>query len=209
MKRKLLWCLPALCFFMTNCTKEPLDNLTEEESRIYITNYDTAAHFNNYRTFSISDSVAVIQNNQLQGREQRSIDVQYVNALVAALQSRGYTRVGRDQNPDLGIAISRVTNTSSSHISYSDYGGYYGSYWDPYYWDYPGYDYYFPTYYGVYQSNETSLMIDAFDLKNSEQNNQIRDVWSGMIRGSGIFNSATAESQVNALFQQSPYFKFQ
>jgi hypothetical protein len=106
------------------------------------------------------------------------------------------------------VALSRVTNTSANLVSYTDYGGYYGSYWDPFYWGDPGYSYYFPTYYGVYQSSETALMIDIFDLENT-QNNQIRSVWSGMIRGSGIFNSASVESQVSALFNQSPYLKHQ
>ncbi len=53
------------------------------------------------------------------------------------------------------------------------------------------------------------MMIDVFDLKNSQQNNQIRSLWSGMIRGSGIFNEATAETQVAALFNQSSYLRYE
>ncbi|HEU4471510.1 MAG TPA: DUF4136 domain-containing protein [Flavisolibacter sp.] len=209
MKRKLAWCIPVLCFFMISCTKEPLDHLTEEESRIYITNYDTTANFGSYRTFSITDSVAVIRNNQLLGRQLGAVDARFIEAVATALESRGFVRVARNQDPDLGVAISQLTNTSTNVVSYPDYGGFYGGFWDPFYWDYPGYSYFFPSYYGVYESSETALMIDIFDLMNSEQNNQIRSVWSGMIRGSGIFNASTVESQVQSLFSQSAYLKYQ
>jgi hypothetical protein len=209
MKSNLFWCIPLLCLFIISCRKDPIKNLSEDESRLYITNYDTAASFSTYKTFSIQDSVAVISNNQLQTHERREIDALFIEAITNALRARGYTKVSRDENPDLGVAASRVSNTSTNIVSYNDYGNYYDSYWDPFYWDYGGYNYYFPTYYGVYQTNETAFMVDVFDLKNASQNNQIRSIWSGMIRGSGVFNSSSVESQVNALFSQSPYFKFQ
>jgi hypothetical protein len=208
MKRKFVLCLPVLCFIITSCSKDPLDHLTEDESRIYITNYDTTANFHSYHTFSITDSVAVVSDNDFRGRQLNNTDAQFVAAVTEALQARGYVKVDRTENPDFGVALSRVTNTQSNLVNYNDYGGYYDSYWDPYYWDYPGYDYYFPSYYGVYETKETALMIDAFDLKNST-NSQIRSLWSGLIRGSGIFNSASPSSQVNALFSQSPYFRYE
>ena len=209
MKRMMMWCLPALLILAVGCTKDPVENLTEEESRIYMTNYDTTAQFQTYRTFSIADSVANVQKNQLVDRDITGIEAQFIAEIAQALESRGYQRVGRDQNPDMALALSRVTNTNTNVVSYNDYGGYYGDYWDPYYWDYPGYGYYFPTYYGVYESSETALMIDMFDLKNAPQTNQLRGIWSGMIRGYGIYNNTNVESQVAALFAQSPYLRYQ
>jgi len=150
MKRVWLLVIPALLLF--SCTKDPIDNLTEEESRIYITNYDTTVSFSNYNNFRIVDSIAVIVNNQLQSRERTDGDVQMVNAVANALQQRGFTKVNSGQNSDLGVTISSITNTSTQFVSYTDYGGYYGSYWDPFYWGYNDYSYYFPTYYGVYET---------------------------------------------------------
>jgi len=191
-----------------SCTKEPLDHLTEAESRIYVTNYDTTANFSNYGTFRLADSVAIIVNNQLQGRERTAADAQLIDAVANALQQRGYTRVNSGQQANLGITLSAITNTSTQIVSYPSYGGYYGGYWDPFYWGYPGYNYYFPTYYGVYETGETALTIDVVDLKNrSENNNTLRVVWSGLVRGSGIFNPNTAQGQIEALFSQSPYFR--
>ena len=209
MKKSCLMYLPVLGFFLSSCTKDPLDNLTQEESRIYVTNYDTTVAFGNYKTFRIADSVAIIENNQLQGRERTAQDAQFIDATVNALQQKGYVRVNSGQVADLGVTVSAITNTSTQVVSYRDYGNYYGGYWDPFYWDYPGYSYYVPTYYGIYETGETAITIDMVDLKNATNNsNQLKVIWSGLIRGSGIF-STNISSQVNALFNQSSYLKSQ
>lgn len=208
MKKSWLVYLLLLGFFLSNCTKDPLDNLTQEESRIYVTNYDTSVSFSNYKTFRIADSIAIILNNQLQTRERSTEATQFVDAVVSALQQRGYVRVNSGQSADLGVTISAITNTSTQLVSYRDYGNYYGGYWDPFYSDFPGYSYYAPTYYGIYETGETALAIDMVDLKNANSNNQLNVVWSGLIRGSGIF-SGNISSQVNALFNQSSYLESQ
>ena len=204
MKRIWLLSIPALLLF--GCVKEPIENLTQEESRIYVTNYDTAVSFSNYSTFRMADSIAIIVNNQLESRERTGGDAQFIDAVAAALEQKGYTRV-TDQSADMGVTVSSITNTSTQLVSYNDYGGYYGSYWDSFYWGYNDYSYYFPTYYGVYETGETALAIDIVDLKNASQGNQIRVVWSGLIRGSGIFSSQNSNSQIAALFSQSPYLQ--
>lgn len=210
MKRVWILCLPIVCFF-SNCTKDPIKNLTADESRIYITNYDTAVSFNNYKTFKLADSIAVIENNQLRARERTSIDAQFIEAVSSALKQRGYVRVASSQPADLAVTVSAITNTSTQVVSYPDYyGGYYGSFWDPFYWDYPGYSYYVPTYYGIYETGETALSIDMVDLKNAnDNNNQLRVIWSGLIRGAGVFSGSNTNDQVNSLFSQSTYLRAQ
>lgn len=208
MKKCWLLYLPVISFLLSNCTRDPLDNLTQEESRIYVTNYDTTISFSNYKTFRIADSVAVIQNNQLQGRERTSVDAQFITAVVNELQQRGYSRVNSAQGADLAVTISAITNTNTQIVSYRDYGNLYGGFWDPFYFGFPGYSYFAPTYYGVYETGETALAIDMVDLKNANNNNRLNVVWSGLIRGSGIF-SGNISSQVNALFTQSPYLRSQ
>lgn len=205
MKKIWLLCLPTLLLF--SCVKDPLDNMTQEESRIYVTNYDTTVSFNAYSTFRIADSIAVIVNNRLESRERNAGDVQFIEAVASALQQRGYSRVN-DQSADLGVTVSAITNTSTQLVSYPDYGGYYGSYWDPFFWGYNNYSYYFPTYYGVYETGETALAIDIVDLENATQNNnQLKVIWSGLIRGSGILSGQNNNSLINALFSQSAYLQ--
>ncbi|MGN6418930.1 MAG: DUF4136 domain-containing protein [Pseudobacter sp.] len=192
---------------LAGCTKDPLNQLTEEESRIYITNRDDSANFSSYTTFSVADSVAVISNGKLEQKSASNVDKAFINAVITQLTAKGYTMVAKDAKPDLGINISRIYNTYSGVVSYPDYwGGYYGV-WDPFYWGYPGYGYGWGGYYGVYSIKEGALSIDALDLKNAAKDQKIKGIWNGLIRGSGIFNAGTADSQIKALFDQSTYFR--
>lgn len=192
-------------FGLASCTKDVERNLDAGEKPLYITKPGDATDFSTYTTFSLADSVAVISNNQLVERATEPYDRAIIDAIAAEMQSRGFTRVSHGNSPDLGISISRIYNDYTGLIDYSDYWGGYGSYWDPYYWGYPGYDYYFPPVYGTYTVTEGGLAIDMFDLKNAAGSNQLRQVWSGLVRGSGTFSTARVASHAQALFQQSPY----
>ena len=194
---------------MASCRKDPVKNLSGDEGLIYITKHSDSVSFNSFHTFSIADSVAVISNNRLQGKVLTDVDTAYINAVKAQLIQRGYTLVAKDQNPDLGITISRIYNTSTGVFDYGSYWDpYYGSYWDPYYWGYGGYGYYFPSYYfGTYSITEGALSIDIFNLRDAKQTNKISGIWNGLIRGSGTFSVSAANTGVKALFDQSTYFK--
>lgn len=196
----------TLMFAFAGCAKEPLANLTEEESRIYITNYDASANFSAYRTFSISDSVAVINDGQ-SSKQATNVDLAFTNAVKQQLQARGYVLVDKSSSPDLAVNVSRVYNTSTGIIRYNDYYDYYGSAWDPYYYGYGGYGYYSPYSFATYSIREGALSVDVLDLKNAAANNRINVVFSGLIRGSGIFNGNTPASQVQLLFEPASYLK--
>jgi len=197
----------TLLTIVTGCSKDPLNHLTEDESRIYITNHDSTVIFTSFQTFSIADSVAIVNNNQSGGKDQSVYDAQFIDALKAAMIRQGYTLVDKQSNPDLALAVTVISNDYSGIISYNDYGGYYGDYWGSDYWGYPGYSYYYPSYYGVYSVNETALAVDMFDLKDAASSNQLKNIWTALIRGTGIFNSAKVDTQVQTLFDQSAYLK--
>jgi len=205
MKQRFLAALSLLVFFVAGCRKEPVNNLTNEESRIYITNHDSTINFSNYQTFTLADSVAVIDGNNVSAQF-NATDQAFVEAVKNKMQQLGFTLVSRAEHPDIGVSVSRIINTSTGIVNYNDYWDDYGSYYDPFYWGYSGYGYGTPGW-GVatYQVKEGLLSIDMVDLKNASANNQIKLLWNGMIRGSGIFNATTAASQVNALFDQSTY----
>jgi len=199
----------ALVTTFASCSKDPLNDLTEEGSRIYITNYDSTARFSNYKTYSISDSVTVDNNGQV-ARQSNATDQAFISAVKGEMQARGFTLVSKTSKPDLGINVNRIYNTSTGIIRYRDYfNDYYGMYMDPFYWGYSGYGYYSPYSYATYSIREGVLSVDMLDLKNAATTNRIGVVWTGLIRGSGIFNASTAPSQVKALFDQSPYLKTQ
>jgi hypothetical protein len=192
--------------FLISCTKDPVNNLTADESRIYITDHDSTVNFSNYNTYSISDSVAVIDNGN-SSRELTDVDAAYINAVKKYMDAAGYQLVSKDDNPDLGVDVNHIINTSTGVISYGDYWNDYSGYWDPYYWGYPDYGYYIPYAYSVYQVKEGAISVDLLDLKNAAAHDKINVIWTGLIRGSGIFNSSVADAQVKALFDQSSYLK--
>ncbi len=193
---------------LNSCKKDPLNNLSSNDSRIYITNYDTAANFESYQTFSIGDSVNVIVNNQSLGNQLNTYDSTVISEVTRMMKSRGYSLVDKSGKPDLAVNVSRVTNTSTGIISYPDYWDGYGGYYDPYYWGYPGYGYYAPYIIGAYTIRDGGLEIDILDLKNAtSQGNKIQALWSGLARGAAVFNTANASAEVDTLFSQSPYLK--
>jgi len=196
-------CCTAIFF---GCTKEPLNNLNQEESRIYITNHDSTADFSSYKTYSISDSVVVL-NNGGSYKDLTVVDQAYIDAVNKYMQLKGYALVSKQSNPDIGVDVNRIYNTATGYYSYTDYWDYYGGYWDPYYWGYSGYNYYIPSSYGIYQITEGAMSIDMLDLKNAGTKNKIDVIWNGLIRGEGIFNASNADTIVKALFDQSTYLQ--
>lgn len=205
MKQRLLWSFFLLTLFAAGCRKDPVNNLSDEESRIYITNRDSGVNFSSYQTFSIADSVVTIDGNNVSAQNDQA-DQAFIAAVKTQMQQLGYTLVGKGEHPDLGVTVSRIINTSTGVISYDNYWDYYSGYYDPYYWGYGGYGWGSPSWgLATYQVREGLLSVDIADLKNAGSNNQVRVIWNGMIRGSGIFNPATAASQVTQLFQQSSY----
>jgi len=195
-----------LFLLLQACSKDPVSQLSAEESRIYITRHDSSASFNSFVSFSIADSAAVISNNQLQGRTRNAYDSLLIQQLGQSLQRRGYKQVSNTQNPDLGINVNYIINSYTGLIDYGNYYGSYGGYWDPYYWGYPGYGYY-GSFIGVYQVNEGLISIDLFDLKHAASDQKIKSIWNAVIRGPGIFKEASISTSIQAIFDQSPYLK--
>src|SRR6185437_5348202 len=135
MKKTILFLLglAGSSIIYPGCSKQPLDNLTNDESRIYITDHDSSVNFSNYKTYSISDSVAVIDNGQSQ-TQLNDVDQAYIDAVKKYMAAAGFTLVQKDQNPDLGVDVNHIISTSTGVISYGDYWDDYGGYWNSDYW---------------------------------------------------------------------------
>lgn len=195
-----------LTVFISGCSKDPLKDMTEEESRIYVTNRADSVDFTTYSTFSIADSVAVISNSS--GQNERALtdyDKKLIADVSAAMVAKGYKLVSRTTKPDLAVNLTRIDNTYSSVYYDPGYWSGIGGYYDPFYWGYGGYGYYWPSYYQVYQ-RERAVSIDLVDLKNPK-NNQLVAIWNAMLRGTGVWNVNNVDSMVTAVFAQSTYLK--
>ena len=194
------WMLLLLIILIQSCRKDPLRDLSFDDSRIYVTNNDPAVNYSDYTTFSVIDSTGVIDNG-FYYKELTTLDQAYIDALNNSMTARGFVAVNNDENPDLGISLTRFYSTTTGIID----NGYWGFY-DPYYWGYGGYGYGAP-FYSTYSYTEGAITADILDLKNAEANGEIKIIWNGLIRGSGIFATTTAASSVQALFDQSPYIQ--
>ncbi len=111
--------------------------------------------------------------------------------------ARGYTRVSREDNPDVGINVYVLDNYSLYQtVNYGYYPSYYG---------YSSY-YYYP-YISTYSSSEASLVIEIVDLRNITPDNKVRVIWTAYM--GDLYNAVDRKQQsldgIDQSFIQSPY----
>ena len=198
----------AGAMLVSSCRKDPLKDMTAEESRIYVTNYDEQADFSSYKTFSIVDSVAVLSNREGATKELTTYDQNLLALLKSHMQERGYTLVDKSAKPDLAMNVTRIDNTTTQVGYNPGYWAGWPGYWDTGYWGYPGWNYWFPSYYTVFRYNEKSVAVDLVDLKNAaSHDNQLVAIWNAQLRGTGVWNGDNLEPMLKAVFDQSQYLK--
>ncbi|WP_414617696.1 DUF4136 domain-containing protein [Dyadobacter sp. 32] len=188
-------CLSATLF---SCSKDPLSGLSDSDSQIFVTNHDNQANFKLYKTFSVVDSVQVVEDNY-SGTGLTSLDRAMLIRIIDNMEKLGYKYVLASAKPDVGINLARITNTSLNVVSQpiSPYWGYGG-----------GYGYGYPNYYTYYQTSESYWSMSMIDLKNPDTvNNKIKVIWNAQIRGSGLGNDSFVSQMVDSVFGQSSYLK--
>lgn len=201
--KKYVFLIAAVAIFTACETPPDYEDLSSEF--IVSTNLDKSAVFTNYDTFYISDTIVNLGGTGNDTIWHDDTAQQLVETVKQNMASRGYTYVQRHQNPDLGLSMGVV-----KVVNIDFYPGWYWGYpgWFPFYWDY--YPYYYP-WTTVYAYDTGSIIIDAYDVKNAESNNQYRAVWStssfGALGDSPSGNLNRAITSINQAFTQSPYFK--
>ncbi|GAO43965.1 DUF4136 domain-containing protein [Flavihumibacter petaseus] len=210
MKRTIYLILVILAF--TQCRKYPnMDDLSGQF--VVYTNYDAAADFKSYQTFVLPDYVGLISNTS----QDSILDPQYGDQILASIKShmeaRGYTAVGRDDNPDIGIGAMALKDVDIYTSGW--YPGYWWGYpgWGGCWWYYCGWYPYYPPYYGVYVYETGSLIIEMIDLKNPvEEDHRLKVLWTnwnGGALGSTGTNLDNALNSIDQAFTQSPYISAQ
>lgn len=197
----------AMGLGVESCQKDPLNHLSNADSRIYITDRDSTTDFSSFRTFSVVDSVDVMSNFQGASLQRTPEDSILIQEVIRQMQARGYAYVPRNQHPDLGINITLVSNLYLNLVSYPYTWWDYPGYWDPYYWGFGGYSYYFPPSFALYQTQEDMLVLDMLDLRDAGTAQQLDAVWDGKIRGEAVLDVSNYPEEIQALFQQSPYLQ--
>ncbi len=188
-----------------SCSKDAISDLSSEESLVYITNFDKSADFTEYKTFSIVDSVLLIDNNKSK-TILTDIDRGLLEGLIQNMQKLGYTYVSPKSNPDVGITASYVSNTYLN-VSTNPYNSYWGNYYGGGYGG-GGYGYGYPSYYQYSQTTESYWLISMLDFKNPDKEKKTYNiVWDAQIQGFGIDNKPLIGKMADAIFSQSPYLK--
>ncbi|WP_266367619.1 DUF4136 domain-containing protein [Tellurirhabdus rosea] len=206
-----LW-LWAICLLagLSACEREPLADLSPEDSQVFITNYDRNVNFGSYQTFSLPDSVLVLANNR-QIASAITEEVQFLDQVSTSLTGRGFQRVNRNQRPDLGVIVARVDNqytgvTTNPFYDPFFFGPGFGSGWGLGYGSGYGLGYGSP--YQFYEVSDRYWIIEIVDLKNAnQQTQQVNVLWTAEIRGNGIFDAASFARTINAVLEQSPYLR--
>jgi len=202
-KLKMLKITSLLILFaaigFSSCSNDPISDLSTEETLVYLTNRDKTADYAQYKTFSIVDSVLVVENNR-SGTALTEIDRDLLQRIVTNMQSLGYTYVSPKSNPDVGINAAWVTNTQLNVVSQPSY---YGNYWGG-----GGYGYGYPSYYQYYETSESYWLISMVDFKNPNTvDKTYKVIWDAQIRGAGIGSTQLIDNMVDSIFSQSSYLK--
>ncbi|HEY0654648.1 MAG TPA: DUF4136 domain-containing protein [Chryseosolibacter sp.] len=119
------------------------------------------------------------------------------------LQARGYSRVNRNQDPDVGINVLVVNDFNVfQDVIYPNnyYGGYYGGYYGYNSW------YSYP-YVQTYAYNTGVLIIEVVDLKHLTPDNKVKVLWTAYM--GDVYSTLDLERQaleaIEQAFTQSPY----
>lgn len=190
----------TLVIAIVGCEPQP-DDLKLLDEFVVSTNYNNTIDFSSFETYVVkTDTIGLISNNInddtiIVGNKYARPVIQQVRS---NLDSRGYTEVDGDENPDLAINIYIVKNLDiyqsyNPGYYYPSYSGYYN-----YYYGYPGVS--------TYVSNTGILVVEMVDLKNAV-GGQVKIIWNAQM--GDVFSSLNLNKQsldaVDQAFIQSPY----
>ena len=204
MKRHAI--LPVtLVLLLLSCRKEP--DLSQLSSNFVVqTDAAKGVAFENYKTYYISDTVALISSSKTDTLLPADAALQIVNTIKSNMDARGYTFVPKALKPDLGINTIAVKDVDVGVVYPGWWWGYPG-YWDPWYWGW-----YYPYYYPwsvAYAVTTGSVIGEIIDLKNVSTDQKLQVVWTmslnGALGSSNASNLQRAIDGVNQAYMQSPY----
>jgi hypothetical protein len=211
MKGRLLLLSALLIAMFTACKKTP--DLSKLSSAFVVaTSRADNLDFSSYSTYHIPDTISFISNDR--DDDDTLIVGPTAEAVVAEIRknmdARGYTFVERPAYPDLAIRAIAIKQVNTGVVYppgwWWGYPGYPGGCW---YWGcYPPY---YPVYPTVYSYTVGDFIMEMFDVKNLEANNNLQAIWIG--QAGGVLSSTSATNLdrvldgVNQAFTQSPYIK--
>lgn len=190
------------------CQTEP-DSAQLIDEMVVSTNYDPAADFEAYTTYAIpTDTIGFVSNNSsdtIITSPSSTFPRHVLSSIRSNLEQRGYVRVDRTEDPDIGVNVMVVNDFNIfQELVYPNYYGHPGNFYPGYY----GYgSYYSYPYVNTYAYNTGVLIIELVDLKNRNANNEVKVVWDAYLGDiySTIDRMAQSAEAIDQAFLQSPY----
>lgn len=187
------------------CQTEP-DNLKLYDELVVSTNFDPEVTFGSYATYAIpTDTIGFVTNTDpndtilVAENENGFYPRKVLERVIQNMNDRSYSRVDRNQNPDLGVNVY-VVNDLNIFQQIVDPGYYY-----PYYYGYGSY-YSYP-YINTYAYNTGTLIVEIVDLKNVTPDNKVRVIWNAYM--GDVYSALDVHEQslqaIDQAFQQSNY----
>ena len=197
----------VICAVMVlwGCQTEP-DNLKLYDEMVVSTNFDPEATFSTYKTYAIpTDTIGFVSESNPDDTILVSNNVnnfyprKVLEQVTANLDDRLFTRVDRNEDPDLGVNVYIVEDLNVFQ-QIVDPGYYY-----PYYYGYGSY-YSYP-YISTYAYNTATLVVELVDLKNVTPDNKVKVIWNAYM--GDVYSSLDLMEQsldaIDQAFVQSNY----
>ena len=171
---------------------------------VVATTHDATFDFAVPSTYSRPDRIPLITGDPTTSPPEQ-LDPQLTSLILNTLDNEmsaiGYTKVNVSAGPDLVITAGALKVTNVTY-----YYGYWCTYWAYYYPCYP----YYPPVVGVSTYTVGTLLIDMAPFSTTTPpNNQIRGVWTAVIRGIQTGSASTDQTRIvngiSQAFIQSPY----
>lgn len=212
MKKMTLAFILACAGIMYSCQKFP--SVTDVDGEFLVsTSYAEDTDFSKYTTFTIADSILVLDSYMGCDTIKNASTDKLVGEYRKMLEERGYTYVPKEDDvpvsADLAVQLSYVADTDyyTEYVNpywWLDYPGY----WSSYYWGAWGGGWYYP-YPVTYRFTTHSLMADMADLTApTGENESLPVIWSCFINGSAGSSRDDLQKFVDAIdqaFAQSEY----
>jgi hypothetical protein len=160
----------------------------------------TGANFAQYRTFTVTDKIQIVDNTGSTNQEYTQDAPQIVERVRSNMEARGYTFVPFSNGVVADLVIGLYAYKGSQA-----YGGYYCGY---YYWGYYPYNCAW-SYYGTYYFG--TLVLRMADFKNApppSSSAKLTIVWGSASYGvlaTQPYNLQKVLTSIDTAFAQSPY----
>lgn len=203
---RYLFFFMAITSVLLGCAPEPEPGRLYDEL-VVTTNRDPEADFSSYATYAIPQDTIGLMSNTIE--DTIIVNTEFSRAVLQKLnenlQTRGYTMVGRNEDPDIGVNVTVLHGYNViQELVYPDPYFYGGGFYSGYY----GYNswYYYP-YVNTYAYNNGVLVVEFVDLRNRTIDNRVKVIWDAYLGDVTVSNSVADQVRkgIDEAFEQSPF----